>query len=75
MFDFANRETLLYLIVLVSIAAIYYLYKEIKRQNEDINNVKAYVSHKLARSPAHDAKKQNKETEEEVEEVEEEEED
>ena len=64
MFDFANRETILYFIVLVSIAAIYYLYREIKRQNEDINNVKAYVSHKLARSPTHEAKKQTEEPEE-----------
>lgn len=77
MFDFVNRETLMFIAVLVSFAAIYYLYTEIKRQKEDIHNVKTYVSHKFARSPAHEAKKQPKPQplEEEVEEIEEEEED
>ena len=76
MFDFANRETLVLIAVLVSLAATYYLYTEIKRQKEDMNIVKTYVSHKLARSPAHEAKKQKPVEEvEEVEEIEEEEED
>mgnify|MGYP001550652028 CR=1 FL=1 len=78
MFDFANRETLILIAVLVTLAATYYLYTEIKRQKEDIHSVKAYVSHKLARTPAHEAKKQPKpkpDDEEEVEELEEEEED
>jgi hypothetical protein len=77
MFDFANRETLILIAVLVSLAATYYLYTEMKRQKEDIHSVKAYVSHKLARTPAHEAKKQpkSKPVDEEVEELEEEEED
>ena len=76
MFDFANREMLVLIAVLVTIAATYYLYTEIKRQKEDINNVKTFVSHKLARSPANEAKKQPKRKPvEEVEEIEEEEED
>lgn len=77
MFDFANRETLVLIAVFVSLAATYYLYTEMKRQKEDIHNVKTFVSHKLARSPAHEAKKQPKPKpmEEEVEEIEEEEED
>jgi hypothetical protein len=76
MFNFANRETVTFLAIILSIAATYYLFTEMKRQKEDINNIKSFVSHKLARSPAHDAKKQPKvDTSEEVEEIEEEEED
>lgn len=76
MFNFANRETVTFIAIILSIAATYYLFTEMKRQKEDINNIKSFVSHKLARSPANDAKKQpNVDTSEEVEEIEEEEED
>lgn len=76
MFDFASRETMILIAVLVSLAASYYLYTEIKRQKEDMNTIKNYVSHKLARSPTNEVKKQpKKEPVEEVEEIEEEEED
>ena len=73
MFDFANRETLILIAVLVTLAATYYLYTEIKRQQGDMDTIKNYVSHKLARSPTNEAKKQP--IKEPVEEVEEEEED
>ena len=77
MFDFANRETMILLAVFLTIATTYYLYTEMKRQKEDINNIRTYVSHKLARSPANEARKQPKKkpVEEEVQEIEEEEED
>jgi hypothetical protein len=76
MFDFANRETMILLAVILTVAATYYLYTEMKRQKEDINNIRTYVSHKLARSPANDARKQpKKKPVEEVQEIEEEEED
>ena len=76
MFDFVSRETMILIAVLVSLAASYYLYTEIKRQQGDMDTIKNYVSHKLARSPTNEAKKQpKKEPVEEVEEIEEEEED
>ncbi len=78
MFDFANRETMMIVAVIVSLAATYYLYTEMKKQKTDMYKVKAYVSHKLAQTPANEAKKpvvNDDEEEEEEEEVEEEKED
>lgn len=76
MFDFVSREAMILIAVLVSLAASYYLYTEIKRQQGDMNTIKTYMSHNLSHSPTNEAKKQPKSKEvEEVEEVEEEEED
>lgn len=75
MFDFANRETMMIVAVIVSLATTYYLYTEMKKQKTDMYKVKAYVSHKLAQTPANEAKKPVVNDEEEVEEIEEEDED
>ena len=78
MFDFANRETMMIVAVIVSLTATYYIYTEMKKQKTDMYKVKAYVSHKLAQTPANDAKKPvitEEVVDEEEEEVEEEEED
>ncbi len=72
MLDFANRETMMIVAILVSLATTYYLYTEMKKQKNDIYKVKAYVSHKLTHTPANEAKKPVATIEEE-EEVEEEE--
>ena len=76
MFNFVSRDTMILIAVLVSLVASYYLYSEIKRQQGDMETIKNYVSHKLARSPTNEVKKQpKKQPVEEVEEVEEEEDD
>ena len=69
MFD---RETMVMIALVVSLAATFYLYNEIQKQKQDMTNVKTYVSKKLSHTPANDAKPVV--TEEVVEEEEEEEE-
>jgi len=68
MFDFANRETMMIVAIIVSLASTYYIYTEMKKQKNDMYKVKAYVSHKLAHTPANDAKEPVKSEKEEVEE-------
>lgn len=70
MFDIANRETMMLVAVIVSLAATYYLYTEMKKQKEDMLKVKTFVSHKMSQPPANDEKKQEQEQEQEEEEEE-----
>ena len=72
MFGMFDRETMVMIALVVSLAATFYLYNEIQKQKQDMTNVKTYVSKKLSHAPANDAKPVV--TEEVVEEEEEEEE-
>jgi len=68
MFELVSREMMIIIAVLVSLSASCYLYTEIKRQREDTNTIKAFLSRKPSRSPTNEAKKKPVEQVEEIEE-------
>lgn len=50
-----NRDTMMIVAVIVSLAATIYLFREFQKQKQDVTNVKYYVSRKLSQTPANDA--------------------
>lgn len=65
-----NRDTMMIVAVIVSLAATIYLFREFQKQKQDVTNVKYYVSRKLSQTPANDARVTAPEPTESVEPVE-----
>ena len=56
MLDFVNREMMMMVALIVSLAATYYLYNEMQKQKNDITAVRTFLSKKISHTRANDTK-------------------
>ena len=59
MFGSINRETLTLAAIVVALASVFYLYKELKKTNNDIQSCKTFsqaLAQQLTHTPVHDTK-------------------